>query len=101
MRQNENVSMGIIRDPRQRVAALLVMFAVLAVFVVVVASPAEAVYKEGNISCQSGYDEYTWSTSSEYTWHEHYMESNGTLEQYTKVAFKIRSEEHTSELQSH
>jgi len=61
----------------------------VALFVVVTAVPAFAGYKEGNISCQSGWDEYTVSTSSSPTWHDHYMESNGTLHQYSTVVVKV------------
>lgn len=71
---------------KHRIFALL---ASTALFVVVLAGPAGATYKEGNISCQPGWDEMTVSTSSVTTWHDHYMEHNGTLHQSTTIAVKI------------
>ena len=49
----------------------------------VLSPPAEAGYYEGNISCVSGWNEYTASTSFLVRNHSHYMEYNGSFTQYS------------------
>ncbi len=57
--------------------------AVVVLLLVNLAGPASAGYREGRISCQSGWTVFTESNSGGSTWHEHYLEPWDTTLHYT------------------
>lgn len=70
---------------RPSVAIVSLVFLLL----VSLASPASAGYREGRISCQSGYVVFLDSHSGETTWHEHYLESYPKTYTFTSYLFTL------------